>query len=53
MEYILIFYLSPFYPIHFFLIAFFSNKEEASIIKSMGGTNPDLTNGIKNQVLFK
>jgi len=51
MEYILIFYLSPFYPIHFFLTAFLSSKEEGSI--SMGGANPDSTNGIKNQVLFK
>ncbi len=51
MEYILIFYL-PFYPIHFFLIANFSNREEGSIIKSMGGANPDSTNGIKNRVLF-
>jgi hypothetical protein len=24
-----------------------------NIIKSRGGTNPDSTNGIKNQVLFK
>jgi len=53
MEYILIFYLSPFYFLRFFLIANFFNRKEGSIIKSMGGTNPDLTNGIKNQVLFK
>jgi hypothetical protein len=30
----------------------FSNREEGSIIKSMGGANPDSTNGIKNRVLF-
>jgi len=53
MESILIFYLSPFYPIRFFLIANFSNREEGSIIKSMGGANPDSTNRIKNRVLFK
>jgi hypothetical protein len=31
----------------------FSNREEGSIIKSMGGANLDSTNGIKNRVLLK
>jgi hypothetical protein len=53
MEIILIFYLSPLYPIRFFLIVNFFNREEGPIIKSMGGANPNSTNGTKNQILFK
>jgi hypothetical protein len=41
---------SFFYLIHSFLIANFLNRKEGSIIKSMGGANPDSTNGIKNLI---